>query len=386
MEVLRLRCQQIPEVVFLGVEQGPSTTYLAHAQQFVRVLKGNMEQTASSRAFHIFLNSVLGKVLKDQDGGDLLSAMQKGSLDKMLYSYRLKPGEGGAPSKFVTISGMRELLNGIPYVDPVGRQKLDGLYQGFTASNFSFMQASPEQRAQEDEEEEAVEDIFDSRVVRESNAATCIPPASEKLWFETRLLHYRSLADKEIMEGRLKVKDVEKAAMKEQAEKEKALRENEHLKELAAIDAEKENLKRELAIMQEREKAAKERELAAKESEQAMMEERERTLKEVRAKEELEKKLAAMEERERARAKELELDAQLKAKELEAAAQLQAKENELKAKKDELKTKDNELAKLKRQLDMELRRKARRQRLEEDDDVEEDAGAPPDPAEPIQVW
>jgi hypothetical protein len=67
MEVLRLRCQQIPEVVFLGVAQGSSTTYLAHAQQFVRILKGKMEETSSSRAFNGFLNSVLGKVLKEQD-------------------------------------------------------------------------------------------------------------------------------------------------------------------------------------------------------------------------------------------------------------------------------------------------------------------------------
>lgn len=347
MEVLRLRCQQIPEVVFLGVAQGSSTTYLAHAQQFVRILKGKMEETSSSRAFHVFLNSVLGKVLKDQDGGDLLSAMQKGSLDKMLYSYSLKPREGGTPSKFVTINGMKELLNGIPYVDATVRQKLDGLYQGFTASYFSFTQATPEQRAKEDaEEEEVVEEIFDNGAFHVSNAATCIPP--ERLWLETQLSHYQSMADKEIMEERLKVKDMEKAAVKEQSEKEKALRENEHLKEKAAVDAEKEYLKRELAIMQEREQARKERE-------QAVMEERERTMREARAKDELEKKLAMMEERERARAKESE-----------TAAQLNAKEKELEW--------------MKLQLEMEQRRKTMRPHV----DVE-DAGAPSDTSAPLQV-
>jgi hypothetical protein len=345
MEVLRLRCQQIPEVVFLGVEQGSSTIYLAHAQQFVRILKGKMEETSSSRAFHVFLNSVLGKVLKDQDGGDLLSAIQKGSLDKMLYSYRLKPREGGAPSKFVTINGMKELLNGIPDVDATVRQKLDGLHQGFTASNFSFTQATPDQRAKEDaEEEEVVEEIFDNGGFHVSNAATCIPP--ERLWLETRLSYYQSVADKEIMEERLKVKDVEKAAAKEQSEKEKALRENEHLKEKAAMDAEKEYLKRELAIMQEREQARIERE-------QAVMEERERTMREARAKDELEKKLAMMEERARA-------------KESETAAQLNAKEKELEW--------------MKLQLEMEQRRKTMRPHV----DVE-DAGAPSDTSAPLQV-
>lgn len=347
MEVLRLQCEQLPGVAFLGVEQGALTTYLAHAQQFVGILKGKTERSGSSRAFNGFLNSVLGKVLKEQDGGDLLSAIQKGSLDKMLYSYRLKPREGGAPSKFVTINGMKELLNGIPDVDATVRQKLDGLHQGFTASNFSFTQATPDQRAKEDaEEEEVVEEIFDNGGFHVSNAATCIPP--ERLWLETRLSYYQSVADKEIMEERLKVKDVEKAAAKEQSEKEKALRENEHLKEKAAMDAEKEYLKRELAIMQEREQARKERE-------QAVMEERERTMKEARAKDELEKKLAMMEERERARAKESE-----------TAAQLNAKEKELEW--------------MKLQLEMEQRRKTMRPHV----DVE-DAGAPSDTSAPLQV-
>lgn len=242
---------------------------------------------------------------------------------------------------------MKELLNGIPYVDATVRQKLDGLYQGFTASYFSFTQATPEQRAKEDaEEEEVVEEIFDNGAFHVSNAATCIPP--ERLWLETQLSHYQSMADKEIMEERLKVKDMEKAAVKEQSEKEKALRENEHLKEKAAVDAEKEYLKRELAIMQEREQARKERE-------QAVMEERERTMKEARAKDELEKKLAMMEERERARAKESE-----------TAAQLNAKEKELEW--------------MKLQLEMEQRRKTMRPHV----DVE-DAGAPSDTSAPLQV-
>jgi hypothetical protein len=249
---------------------------------------------------------------------------------------------------------MKELLNGIPDVDATVRQKLDGLHQGFTASNFSFTQATPDQRAKEDaEEEEVVEEIFDNGGFHVSNAATCIPP--ERLWLETRLSYYQSVADKEIMEERLKVKDVEKAAAKEQSEKEKALRENEHLKEKAAMDAEKEYLKRELAIMQEREQARKEREQARKEREQAVMEERERTMKEARAKDELEKKLAMMEERERARAKESE-----------TAAQLNAKEKELEW--------------MKLQLEMEQRRKTMRLHV----DVE-DAGAPSDTSAPLQV-
>jgi len=78
MEISRLRCEQIPEVVFLGVGQGSSTVYLAHAHKFVGVLRGNMERSSASRAFSSFLNSMSGKVLKDNHGGDLLSSIQKG--------------------------------------------------------------------------------------------------------------------------------------------------------------------------------------------------------------------------------------------------------------------------------------------------------------------
>jgi hypothetical protein len=259
MEVLRLRCEQIPDVAFIGIKQGLCTTYLAHAQQFVGVLRGNSERTGSSRALNVFLNSVLGKVLKEQDGGDLLSAIQKGSLDKMLYTYRLKPSEGGAPSKLVSINGMKELLNGVPYVDATVPQKLDGLYQVFSTSNFSFMQATPEQCAKEEEEEGIVQDALDNVGFHDSNAATCVQ--SERLWLETRLFHYQSMTQKKIMDEKLKVKDMEKAVLKEQSDKEKARLECEHVKESAAKDIamEKEKAEKEKALLENgylKEKAA----------------------------------------------------------------------------------------------------------------------------------
>jgi predicted GIY-YIG superfamily endonuclease len=145
MEISRLQCQQIPNVVFLGVSQGLSTTYLAHAQQFVGVLKGNMERSGSSHAFHAFLNSMSGKVLKEQNGGDLLAEIQKGSLNKMLYSYRLKPREGGGLSNFLTLEGMKVLVNSFPGVHDTTRSKLNALNHDDAMSGFTFESYVPEQ-------------------------------------------------------------------------------------------------------------------------------------------------------------------------------------------------------------------------------------------------
>jgi len=291
---------------------------LAHAQQFVGVLKGNMERSGASRAFSSFLNGAQGKMLKENDGGDLLSAIQKGPLDKMMYSYRLKPREGGSPSQFVTTGGMKGILDGFPVVDVTVRRKLDDLYQGFSMSNFLFMQATPEQ-CDRDDLEEVVEEISNtSRFTDCQIISSC-------------LTNYQTMIERRAAEERiLKLQD-----------------KITHVVELAVKDAHTKDLEKQLAVMHEREKAAKEREQA------------------VRVKEELEKKLAEMEDRERSRVREAE-----------TAAQLQAK--------------DKELARVKRLLDIELRRKnssrAGVQRVEEDIDSEEEVGVVEDASPLLQVF
>lgn len=150
MEVSRLRCQQIPDVVFLGVVQGSSTTYLAHAQQFVGILKGSMERSRLSRALSSFLDSLSGKVLKESDGGDLLSAIQKGPLNKMLYSYSMQSSRRGSPSQFVTTNGMKELLNGFPAISVSA--SLNALYHDDSISSFSFTQCVSELCTRKDNE------------------------------------------------------------------------------------------------------------------------------------------------------------------------------------------------------------------------------------------
>jgi hypothetical protein len=340
MEIERLCCAQLEKVAMLGIGHGQSKMYFAHIQQFVSLLKGGIERKAASRLLNTFLNSFDGQAMKESHGGDLVSAIDRGSLDKMMYSFSRR---GGSPSQFVNLEGMKILVNGIPGVDHDVKTKMNELCEGYP--HFSFSKLTPEQAAKDDEEE-VVEEIFNNSSYHGGDLMSGMSSNPERGVLESRLIYYRSIADKEIMEERLKMKDVEQASVKERLDKEKLEQKLTHAAELAARDAHAKELEKQLAIMQERE-------LARKEKEQAVMEERERSMKEARAKDELEKKLAVMEERARA-------------KESETAAQLNAKEKELEW--------------MKLQLEMEQRRKTMRPHV----DVE-DAGAPSDTSAPLQV-
>ena len=79
MEVTRFCCKQLPGVGILGTCGGEAMPreYLAHAHQFVGLLKGYTDRRLSSKAFHSFLDSEEGSKLKENDGGDLQRAMHE---------------------------------------------------------------------------------------------------------------------------------------------------------------------------------------------------------------------------------------------------------------------------------------------------------------------
>jgi hypothetical protein len=250
MEIVRLRCEQLPGVSVLGVGTGSSKVYLVHAHQFVGLLKGSMERTGVYRAFNAFLNSAVGAALKSSDGGELALAVRNGVLDRAMYSHRSHKYGSGGLSRFVTLDGAKEILEKLPDANAAVKSRLKDVFDSVSASFLTFSQATAEQCAKDDEEE-VIEEIFDNSGFHGNFAVSSVPP--ERTWVETRLIYYRSMADRQIMEERLKAKDLaaavleeklkvkeaEKVADKEQSEKEKALLENAHLKEKAATDAEK---------------------------------------------------------------------------------------------------------------------------------------------------
>lgn len=161
MEIVRLRCEQLPGVSVLGVGTGSSKIYLVHAHQFVGLLKGRMERTGVYRAFNAFLNSAVGAVLKGSDGGELASAVRNGVLDRAMYSHcSHKYGSGGL-SRFVTLDGAKELLEKLPGANAAVKSRLKDVFDSVSASFLSFSQATAEQCAKDDEEE-VIEEIFDN--------------------------------------------------------------------------------------------------------------------------------------------------------------------------------------------------------------------------------
>jgi len=257
MEIERLCCAQLENVSMLGVGQGHSKMYFAHVQQFVSFLKGGIERQAASRLLNTFLNSVDGQALKGSHGGDLVSAIERGSLNKMMYSYLRR---GGSPSQFVSIDGMKTLVNGISGVEEHIKTRLKQLCEGH--DHFSYSKLTPEQ-VSNDDEEEVVEELFDNSGLQDIAFTDGVASISERMWFEARLALYRSIAAKRIVEEQMKAKDAGKQIVEEQlkvkdAEIAKEQIKNEKMQEqmnsnseLFKERAEKEILQQKLALIEE---------------------------------------------------------------------------------------------------------------------------------------
>ena len=257
LQMERLCCKQLPGVAILGTGGGEAVPkeYFAHAHQFVGLLKGNTDRRSSSKAFHAFLDSQAGSKLRENDGGDLLSAMHHhhhevaGPLEKMMYTYRLQTNGSGSPSSFVTVAGMREIMDGLPNANIAVKNKLQEIFAEYlnqsssssSGSNtpllLSFEQATPEQCAKDDaDDDEGIEEMA-------SLDTTMI--VTQKMWYEVRLSSFETAAEKRVLEAQLQAKDYMivanesvKAAevAKERAEKELAQKELVSVKESAAKD------------------------------------------------------------------------------------------------------------------------------------------------------
>jgi hypothetical protein len=219
MEIVRLCCEQLPGVAILGIGSGQSKSYLFHIQQFVGLLKGNMERRGARRALVSYLSSPTGKTLKEQNGGDLLSAIQKGPLNKSLYTYRLKQREGGSSSQFVTMDGVKELLKGFPNAAESIKTRLDEVFESSSMSFLSFSPATLEQCARDDAEEAAIEEIFDGGDgFQDSGAAVGEQQnvVSFREMYGLRVAYIQSEAEKRRLEDKL---DLEKERIQIRDEK-----------------------------------------------------------------------------------------------------------------------------------------------------------------------
>ena len=254
-----------------------SRKYFAHAHQFVGLL-GIMDKRASSQAFRTLLasNSEAGRKIREHNGGDLITAIQEGPLQEgmMMYTHRLIHCRG-SPSVFVTLDGMREIMNELPDANEVVKNKLKKIFAdylnhqpntttttGGPVSPFSFTQATPEQCAKDDADEVIEEIATSTEGCVPGNESTTTVVVTQRMWYDVRVSSYESAADKRVLEAQLRANESVKVAeiAKERAEKELAVRErdsviaaNESMKvaDVAKERAEKERAQMEIACVKE---------------------------------------------------------------------------------------------------------------------------------------
>jgi hypothetical protein len=222
-----------------------------------------MDRTTSSRAFRALLGSDAGRSIRENNGGDLLKAIEEGPLTSMTYTHPLKPrGGGGSPSVFVTVAGMREIMNGLPNADIAVKNRLNDVFSEYLNQSgsfipLSFKRATPEQCA-EDGVDEVVEEIISEGHAQSSETTMVI---TQQMWYDTRLTCFETNAEKRVLEAQLQAKDYVIAANesmkvaeieRERAEKELAQREMQNLKVSTAKDIQIAQLKMKLELAEEK--------------------------------------------------------------------------------------------------------------------------------------
>jgi hypothetical protein len=260
MEIVRLCCEQLAGVSVLGIESRKE--FLAHAYQFIGFLKGCSDKRINNAHFRSLIESDAGRKLRESHGGELLFAVQEGSLKKMMYTYRLNKQGRGRPSVFVTVDGMLEIMNGLPEVGELTKNMLKGIFVDYLNQPGShptpFIQATPEQCAKDDDDEVIGEAFTEGCAPTVGNASMVI---SHKMWFDMNMHELEFAADKRVLQAQLKAKDSVMAAndslkaaeiAKERAEKEMAQKELVHVKETAAKDLEIAQLRMKLELTEEK--------------------------------------------------------------------------------------------------------------------------------------
>lgn len=228
LSIQRLHCVQLPEVAIIGVDSVPPI-YLAHAQQVIKCLLQTQSRHIASASLSSFLKTEAGK--KITKGGDVKTASLIGPLKEMLYTYKLGLNGGGSPSHFLTVDGVRHLLQELPNQDDSARERFRSIFEDCVQQTSFFLPATIEQCSNDNECDYGIENIFTSGCGpsggNEQNVVT------EKVWYETQLTCYQSFADGRILAARLVAKDAEIA--KERAEKERFQERADNAAELAKM-------------------------------------------------------------------------------------------------------------------------------------------------------
>ena len=192
----RLQCAQLPGVSIVSVGSDPEV-YFAHMQQLIGYLQQKTSRRSANSSMHTYLKSEPGKRMLH--GGDLASAYIAGKLDAMVFTHSIGMCST-KPSNFLSMDGVRYVMETLPCQDESARKLLDGLLQDHlldhTGAGSCFLPVLDDGQFLESDDDEV-----DGVVVGEDGLV--VVPAVK--WFRSRLSTCE--AENRVLKASLKGRD-----------------------------------------------------------------------------------------------------------------------------------------------------------------------------------
>ena len=197
-------------------------SFFMHSAQVFMILLNKKSRRAASAPMHAFFESK-----KMENGGDLRTAMMKGPLTSTVYTHPLGPNGGGTASYFVSLEGVKLIMDELPNQDENARTMYRNLFEEFLGDQSkaaaSIQLATPEQCAGQ---------LDDDDMMNESKEVDIIPRVLDREW----CYRFALQSEREKSELKLQVKDAELEIVKTKYDANKKV----STAELKAKDAEME--------------------------------------------------------------------------------------------------------------------------------------------------
>jgi len=163
-----MHCHLIPDLPILSVG-GDQKAYFVHAGHIFKKLLNKKTRQGAAAAMHSFFESK-----QMQNGGDLRASLERGPLTSMIYMHSVGRHGGGVPSYFLSLEGVKKIIDELPGQDEAIKMTYRDLFSEFirdqSKADESIHLATPEQC-----DEQSMVDIDEEVVEVESNSAALVP-------------------------------------------------------------------------------------------------------------------------------------------------------------------------------------------------------------------
>lgn len=205
VEIRKLSCDAIPNVLILETT-GMYAQYLFHAEQSFRYLLQKKHRQVSSSVMLSFFKTDAGKQMKN--GGDLRTACLIGPLKSAIYTHHSTSDGRGRRSYFLTVGGLKELMDVLPDQDPIAKQKVIDCLEQCDGGSVSSSHVSETGGGVGicDDEDGIFDEIFTSGC---GGAASNANAVNQNELTDVRLSMYQAFADNAVLKSRIQIKEAE---------------------------------------------------------------------------------------------------------------------------------------------------------------------------------